>query len=272
MTVSRDADNMALALFAAELRAARSQAGLSQEELAIKISYSTSLVAMIEGMRRVPQLDFAMRLDEALGTPGTFARLHALVTGEAYPAWFRPYVELEKTAVSLRSWQPLVIDGLLQTEDYARAVLRGARPNDSDAAIDQLVGARLDRQAILAQDAPPTLWVIIDEGVLRRPVGESGVMAAQLDRLLTAARDPKVTVQVIPSAAGAHPGLLGPFVIAGFATAPDVAYLDNALSGQIVERREDVAHMAMLYDTLRAVALAPRASADLITEVVTEWT
>jgi hypothetical protein len=97
-------------------------------------------------------------------------------------------------------------------------------------------------------------------------------MAAQLDKLLVAGRVPWVTVQVMPSAAGAHPGLLGPFLIAGFAAAPDIAYLDSALTGQVTERPDDVRQVTMLFDTLRAEALSPRASAALITEVVKTWT
>jgi Domain of unknown function (DUF5753) len=228
---------------------------------------------MIETGRRIPTLDVAQRCDEALETGGTLTRMHRLVAGEAYPAWFRPFVELEKTATSLRSWQPMIVDGLLQTEDYAQAVLRAARPHDRDEVIEQLVTARTDRQAVLLRDDPPRLWVVLDEGVLTRPVGTQAVMAAQLDRLLTAGRYPWVTIQIMPLSAGAHPGLLGPFVIAGFASGPDIAYLDNALTGQVVERAEDVAHVVALYDTIRAEALPPRASADLITNVVrTIWT
>jgi Domain of unknown function (DUF5753) len=160
----------------------------------------------------------------------------------------------------------------LQTDEYARAILRAARPRDSEERIDQLVTARMDRQAILSRDDPPDLWVIIDEGVLRRPVGEPGVMTGQLGHLLTAARRPGVTVQVMPTSAGAHAGLLGSLVIASFDSAPDIAYLDNALTGQLVERREDVTNVGMLYDTLRAEALPPRASEQLITEVVGAWT
>jgi transcriptional regulator with XRE-family HTH domain len=225
-------DHSALAVFASELRHARARHGLSQDQLADKIAYSASLVGMVESCRGMPSLDFAQRCDEALATGGVLARLHPLVAGEAYPAWFRPFVELERVATSLRAWEPLLIPGLMQTEDYARAILRASRPRDADPAIDQLVTARLARQGILARDNPPDLWVIIDEGVLRRPVGEPGVMAAQLDRLLTASRAPWVTVQVMPASAGAHPGLLGPFVIAGFADAADVAYLDSVLTAQ----------------------------------------
>jgi transcriptional regulator with XRE-family HTH domain len=263
----------ALGLFAAELRHARAARGLTQEALAEKIAYSPSLVGMIETGRRIPTLDLAVRCDAALETSGVLTRMHKLVATEAYPSWFRPWVELEKAATSLRTWEPLVVPGLFQTEEYARAVLRAARPFDRDEVIDQLVSARIDRQAILGRDEPPRFWAVLDEGVLTRPVGQAKVMAAQLDRLIAATRDPWVTVQVMPSAAGAHPGLLGPFVVAGFDSSPDVAYLDNALTGQVVERAEDVAYVASLYDCLRAEALSPRASADLITNVVRQlWT
>jgi len=261
-----------LVMFAEELKAHRELAGLSQVQLGELIAYSPSLVAKIETCGQVPSRDFADRCDKALGTPGTFVRMQRQCTRVAYPGWFWPYLDREAEATVLRSWQPLVVDGLLQTEEYARAMLRAGRPRDSDEKIDQLVTARLDRQAILSREAPPDLWVIIDEGVLRRPVGEPGVMTGQLDRLLVAARQPGVTVQVMPVAAGAHPGLLGSLVIASFDSAPDIAYLDNALTGQLVEQREDVKNVQMLYDTLRAEALAPRASEQLITEVVGEWT
>jgi transcriptional regulator with XRE-family HTH domain len=268
--VSKDS---ALGLFAAELRHARTARGLTQDALADKIAYSPSLVAMIETGRRIPTLDVAQRCDQALETSGVLTRLHRLVAAEAYPSWFRPFVELEKAATSLRSWQPMIVDGLLQTAEYARAVLRAARPYDRDEAIDALVAARMDRQEILLRDDPPKIWVVLDEAVLTRPIGEPGVMAAQLDRLITAARDPWITIQIMPTAAGAHPGLLGPLVIAGFDTSPDIAYLDTALTGQVVERSEDVRQVASLYDSIRAEALSPRASAELITHVVrTIWT
>src|ERR1019366_6145447 len=133
--------------------------------------------------------------------------------------------------------------------------------------------ARMQRQCTRVA-YPGWFWPYLDreaEG-LPGPGGEPGVMPGQLDHLVTAARQPGVTVQVMPSAAGAHPGLLGSLVIASFDRAPDIAYLDNALTGQLVERREDVTNVVMLYDTLRAEALPPRASEQLITEVVGKWT
>jgi hypothetical protein len=116
------------------------------------------------------------------------------------------------------------------------------------------------------------LWVIVDETVLRRSAGGAAVMAGQLDHLIEAARRPKIVVQVVPSGAGAHAGLLGPFVIVTLNGAPDVVYLDTALTGQIVERQSEVTALALLYDTLRAEALSPNASVTLFEKVRQEWT
>lgn len=270
--MARDSQVSALAMFSEELRRARARAGLTQDQLAEKVAYSPSLVAHVETGSRAPSADFARRADEALGTGGLLSRLQPFVRSEAYPAWFRDWVEIEREATSLRWFEPLLIPGLLQTEDYARAVLEAANPARGEGEIDRLVSARMDRQAILTQDEPPLLWVIIDEGVLARPVGGRRVMREQIDHLLVAARQPKIMLQVVPIGAGAHPGLAGHFVIASFDGSPDVAYLDNALAGQIAERAEHVSRVALLYDILKAEALAPRASIDLMRKAVETWT
>jgi len=166
------------------------------------------------------------------------------------------------------------VPGLLQTEAYARAVLRGARPTDSDAGIEQLVAGRMARQEIWERDdpEPPVLSVILGEAVLRQRVGGAAVMREQLGRLIEAARNPRITVQVMPFTAEAHPGLLGPFVVASFENGPDAAYLDSVLDGQVSERRQQVAQARLLYDTLAREALSPGASVELITKVAQEWT
>src|ERR1700729_1687691 len=157
-------------LFAEELRRARSAAGLTQDQLAERVGYSPSLVAHVETGSRAPSLDFARRGDEALSTGGVLARLQPFGRSEAYPAWFRDWVEVEREAVSLRWFEPLLIPGLLQTEEDARAVLAAAPPASPEEEVERLVSARMDRQAILDQAGPPLLWVILDEGVLTRPV------------------------------------------------------------------------------------------------------
>jgi transcriptional regulator with XRE-family HTH domain len=261
-------------MFAEELRAQREAAGLTQEELAKLMSYSTSVIAKLETCRTFPSPQHAGKADEALKTPGTFGRIRAGMLAAAFEPWFRVYLEIEQRATVLRSWQPLVVDGLLQTEAYAEAILRGARPGDSDGEVRQLVAARMARQQIWERQSPPPpmLSVILGEAVLRQRVGDGTVMREQLGRLAEAADHPRVTIQVMPFDMAAHPGMLGPFVVASFEDGPDAAYLDNALAGQVTERRKDVSRVALLYDTLRSEALAPGASRDLIAKVKDQWT
>jgi transcriptional regulator with XRE-family HTH domain len=172
--MGREGQVSALALFSEELRRPRSAAGLTQDQLAERVGYSPSLVAHVETGSRAPSLDFARRGDEALGTGGILARLQPFVRSEAYPAWFRDWVEIEREAVSLRWFEPLLIPGLLQTEEYARAVLAAAHPASPEDEVERLVSARMDRQAILDQAEPPLLWVILDEGVADPAGGRPG--------------------------------------------------------------------------------------------------
>jgi transcriptional regulator with XRE-family HTH domain len=271
MALARDNDHSALALFAAELQAARARAGMSRDELAARINYSPSLVGMVESMRRVPRLDFARRCDDALGTTGTFARLHEHLRTAPFPSWFRPFAQHEAEATSLRTFELVLVPGLLQTGEYARALLStkvGATEDD----VDQLVTARLERQIILDRDDPPLLWVLIDEEALHRPVGGRDVMQAQVEHLVEMAGRPNVVIQVIPHEVGAHQGLVGAFVIADFAAAPSIVYLETALTGLVVERQEDVAAVTLTYDTLKTEALPRAASLELLREVVKTWT
>src|SRR5690348_5192759 len=233
MPPARDNDHSALALFAAELQAARARAGMSRDELAARINYSPSLVGMVESMRRVPRLDFAQRCDEALATTGTFARLHEHLRTAPFPSWFRPFAQHEAEATALRTFELVLVPGLLQTGEYARALL-STKVGASDEEAEQLVSARMERQAILDRDDPPLLWVVLDEGVLRRAIGNSKLMRAQVERLVEMAGRPNVVIQVIPGEVGAHEGVNGSFVIADFAGAPSIVYLETALTGLVV--------------------------------------
>src|SRR6185437_606986 len=141
----------------------------------------------------------------------------------------------EAQARRLRSFEPMVVPGLLQTEAYARAIL-STRVGSTAEELDEAVAARIGRQRILDREHPPELWVILDEMVLRRPVGGPEIMREQLAHLTQAARRPHIVIQVIPLAAGAHEGMRGgAFVIAEFADSAAVAYQDAASSGQIIE-------------------------------------
>jgi transcriptional regulator with XRE-family HTH domain len=263
MTTNRDADNKALSLFAAELRAARSKAGLSQEELAAQINYSPSLVGMVESCRRIPSPDFAQRCDEALNTTGTFARMLEHLGATPVPSWFRPFVEYEATASTLRTFEHVLVPGLLQTEEYARGVLI-TRPNTTEDELEERVAARMARQVILRRDDPPLLWVVIDEGVLHRQVGGEKVMYEQLQYLAEASLRPNITVEVVPFSAGAHSGLLGACVVADLNDSSRVAYLETMAEGYIVESPSVISSIMLTLDTLRSEALPRSASRDLI--------
>lgn len=194
-------ENSALRVLAEELRFARAARGLSQDQLGDLINFSGSQVGMVEACRRVPSLDFVRRCDEAMQTGGLLARMHPLVAGEAYPAWFRPFAQHEADATTLRTFELAVVPGLLQTEEYARTLL-SARVGVPAVDVDQRVAARMERQVILERDSPPLLWVLLDEGVLRRPVGGREVMRHQIEYLAELAERPNVVIQVIAAESG----------------------------------------------------------------------
>jgi transcriptional regulator with XRE-family HTH domain len=261
-----------LEAFALELKAQRERAGLTQDQLAKLMGYSASVIAKLETCRTIPSPQHAAQADEALGTPGTFSRLRQAMINGTYEPWVRAFLDMEERATVLRNWESLVVPGLLQTEAYARGVLRGARPTDNDTAIEQLVTARMARQAIWEREdpEPPILSAILGETVLRQCVGDAKVMHEQLGRLVEAAQNPRITIQVMPFTVAAHPGLLGSFVVASFENGPDAAYLDSVLDGQVSERRKQVAEARLFYDTLAREALSPGASVEIIMKVADE--
>jgi transcriptional regulator with XRE-family HTH domain len=260
----------ALAYFGDELRFHREAERLTQEQLGSAINFSESMVGMVETGKRAPKPDFIKRCDAVLHTGGALARLWKRITESTYPVWFRTFAELEPEATVMLKFEPLVVPGLLQNEDYAREVLRAGRPRDTDEQIEQHVAARLRRQEILTRDKPPLLWVVLDEAVLRRPVGGAEVMHAQLVRLLEVSAAPDVVLQVLPFAAGEHAKMSGPMTIMTLPDVGDVVYVEGPGSGQIIARPEDVANSALLFDLLRATALSPADSAAMIAEVIGE--
>jgi len=208
-----DQDGTPQGVFGAELRYYRERAGLSQTDLAALVNVSHDVISKIETGERPPAKDFPERLDTvpALDSRGGLARLWSnLRKGlrhRAVPGWFQPWAHIEAVATILRTYQPLLVPGLFQTEDYARAIL-AARPGSKHDDLDDEVAARIGRQAILARADAPQLWSVVDEGVLHRCVGGPKVMHDQLEHLADRAENPRTTIQVIPASAGAHAGLL----------------------------------------------------------------
>ena len=264
-------------VFGSMLRFYRARAGLSQEQLGALIHFSPDQVSKVENGLRSPTREFIGACDglAQLGTGGALGELRDRLDGyfrqRAFPGWFATWAEYEPRAAALRWYESLVVPGLLQTAGYARAVLR-TRVGSTDEQIEEMVAARLERQAVLDRDAPPTLWVVVDEGVLRRPVGGPVVMAEQLRHLAETAQRPNLVVQVIPAGAGAHEGLRGPFMIADFPDAPSVAWQDAAVFGQLIDDANGIASLMAMWDTLKSEALPRPASLALMEEAAKTWT
>ncbi|MFD9957699.1 Scr1 family TA system antitoxin-like transcriptional regulator [Amycolatopsis sp. NPDC058986] len=245
----------ALEAWGRELALARDGKSLSQEELAKAVFVSQSLVAMWETGKRTPKADDLARCEEILGTTGFLARMLAeLVAREVSHEWLDRWIEVEESATTLLWFESTVIPGLLQTPDYARAIL------DSE----ELVAARLERQRVLDEGEPPMLVVLLSESVLRQQVGGAEVLSEQLRHLAEMAQRRNISVQVVPPDAPACSKFIGHFVVASLDGAPDVAYVDNQLRGEVVEGHADVAALRRTFEYFRADALSHRQTIDLI--------
>ena len=192
--------------------------------------------------------------------------------GRVLPTWFEAYIGLESEAVRLRDFQSLVMPGLLQTEDYARAVLRAAPHAGSKAEIDRQVALRMERQKILSQAAPPDVWVVLSESVLRVHVGGPVIMLAQLRRLADVAERPNITLQVLPFTTVAHVHPVSPFTMLEFPDAADpaVVYLEHLTGSLFLENEDEVRRYRVIFDHLRAESLGTGQSADLIARVAAD--
>ncbi|MFE1959223.1 Scr1 family TA system antitoxin-like transcriptional regulator [Streptomyces sp. NPDC059479] len=249
-----------LAFFGSELLRVRTERGMSQEKLAKDAHTTQSMVSKVEAAQRVPSEALARDFDAALNTGGHFLRLYPLVIKYAYPSWFLPFIELERQAASMRVFESQIIPGLLQTEGYARAMLSAVRPDN----LEDLVAARMSRQEVFERPVSPRMWFVMDEQTLRRPIGGPDVWREQLESVLKASQEPRTVIQVVPRKVLAHPGLAGPFSVLGFEEGSDVMYVDGFFQGRTALEASEVAAGAHSYDLLRAVALSPEESADLI--------
>ncbi|GAA3844868.1 helix-turn-helix transcriptional regulator [Streptomyces coacervatus] len=246
-----------------ELRRAREAAGLTQDALGSVVFCTGSLICQIETTNKIPQREFSERVDAALGTDGMFSRLVGLVLRSQLPSWFQPFAEMEAKATSISTFQSQVVYGLLQTPEYARAVLEAGWVDK----LDEQVAARLERQRILTQEKPPLVWVILDEVVLHRPFGGRKVMREQLTHLLKLQERRELRVQVLPLGLGQHPATAGSFTILRSEDDPDITYSENYDKGYMTANPDVVRDCSHRYDHLQAAALSVEDSAALIARV-----
>ncbi|MDX3849316.1 helix-turn-helix transcriptional regulator [Streptomyces sp. AK02-01A] len=268
MTNIRDLDPSAspLAYYGAELRRLREAANLNQKQLGAILYCTGSLIGQIETARKLPTREFSERVDAALGTEGSLSRLLPLVLRSQLPPWFQQYAEMEARASYINMFQTQLVLGLLQTEEYARAVL-SALVKDR---LDERVAARMERQRILKRENPPLVWVVLCEAVLHQGIGGRRVMRNQLAHLLSYQDAEWVQIQVLPFSMGVHAGLMGSFTVFRFDDDPDITYTEGYEAGYFTADPKAVKDRALRYDHLQAAALSVEKSAELIARVMEE--
>ncbi len=268
-----------------QLRRFREAAGVTPERAGFEIRASRSKISRLENGRVKLKSRDVMDLLTLYGVTdeGLRSKFLALATqsnvrdwwldyGDIMPGWFETYLGLEAAAASIRSFEVQFVHGLFQTADYARAVTHLGRRSAPPAEIERWVSLRLKRQELLTRPDPPSVWSVMDEAVLRRPVGGSAVMRAQFKHLAELARLPDVTIQVIPFTSGAHAGESGSFTVLRFEERdlPDVVYLEQLTNAVYLEQRPDVERYLEVVDEISSEALTPDETVRLFEQLARE--
>jgi transcriptional regulator with XRE-family HTH domain len=269
----RDPETDPRAFLGTRLRRARVAAGFSsQEALAAKLGFDRSVIAKAETGDRPPTADVldawcaVCQLEQDLFAD--LAKLARSADGPV-PTWFQDYLEAEQEALTLRIWQPIIVPGPLQTAEYARALFLTGQTDTSDDAIDALVTARLDRQAIFDKPVPPEVLIVLDESVLHRLIGSPKIMHDQLAQLADMSMRSYISVQVVPASNGANAGLGGGFTIASGDDIPGTLRMEG-VEDQTTEKRSLVRNAAVTFDRVRGDALSRGQSRELILRLAEE--
>jgi transcriptional regulator with XRE-family HTH domain len=232
---------------------------MEKAEVGLRIPYVEKLLGMYE--ISTDEISDFLVLARQANQPGWWQRYR-----EVLPDWFSAFVSLEGEASSIRAYEPHYVPGLLQTEAYARAVLRAGLPHAPEADIERTVELRMERQPLLTRPDPPLLWAVMDETVLRRPIGGPDVMRAQIDRLIECAAMPNVRLQIMPFTAGPHPAMYGPFHVFRFQIPelPDIVCAENLIGAGYFDRINDVSAFLEALDRMCAQAAPPRSTETIL--------
>jgi transcriptional regulator with XRE-family HTH domain len=258
-----------------QLRRLREAAGVTLDQAAERLGFSASKVSRIESAKTGVATRDVLTFAEVYGVPAEQAEALVQMSREAkQKGWWQVYgavlttgyVGLEAAADAILAYEALVVPGLLQTEDYARAMIHAARPDGDESEVEKRVRIRIARQSSLTQDDPLALWAILDEAVLHRPVGGPGVMRKQLNHLVMASELPNVTLQILPFAAGGHAGMDGSFTMLLYRepTDPNLLFLANAAGGLFLEKDDELQRYALIFDLLKSLARPPDDSIAMI--------
>jgi transcriptional regulator with XRE-family HTH domain len=263
-------DRSARHLFAARMRAHRERAGMSLEALAKVVNISRSHLARIETAEAMPPPDLPPRLDAAFDTDGIFVELYKLASSELHPDQFQRLMELEERAQTIGQYTGQMVPGILQTKEYARALFESGDPLASPERIEELVVARLSRQALLNSLLLTAYSAVLDEAALRRSFGGPEVMRAQLARLADLTLTRTTMLQVVPFSIGGHGVTGGSLMLMTLKDGRRVAYEESITTGTLIEDLDSVVERQRRYDLVRACALSPADSAAFIRSVMEE--
>jgi transcriptional regulator with XRE-family HTH domain len=272
-------------LLGAQLRRLRENRGISREEAGHRIRGSESKISRMElgrvsfrerdvsdlltlyGVEDEEARAAVMDLLERANEPGWWHRFNDLL-----PTWFQTYVGLEEAAARIRTYEVQFVPGLLQTKEYAQAVITAGSTVISAEEVARRVDLRLERQRVLDRKDGPVFWAVIDEAALRRPIGGTDVMRAQLHHLVDLMRQPNITVQVMPFSFGGHSAEGGAFSILRFhdGELPDVVYVEQLASALYLDKREEVDRYGEVMERLCAVSTTPDETVDILHKIIRE--
>ncbi|MFC7841978.1 helix-turn-helix domain-containing protein [Streptomyces sp. NPDC001046] len=253
-----------------QLKLRREAAGMRAAEFGRVVGYGEDMVYKIEGGKRIPRQEFLDKADEILGAGGLIAAAWEDVKKVRYPKKVRELGKLEALAVEIGLYECNIVAGLLQTPEHARAVIGAAQPPYSPDDVERMVAARLARQAVFERDPAPALSFVLEEGVLRRPIGGRMAWRRQLERLLEVGRLHNAVLQVMPMNCDTHSGLDGRIELMKFADGTAVGRSDGAFNGRPTSDPRQLRILELRYGTIRAQALSPRESTAFIEELLGE--
>ncbi|MGA5894825.1 helix-turn-helix domain-containing protein [Streptomyces venetus] len=253
-----------------QLRLRREAVGMRAAEFAVAVGYGEDLVYKVEGGKRIPRQEYLDKADEVLGAGGLVAAAWEDVKRVRYPKKVRELGKLEAAAVEIALYECHIIPGLLQISEHARSVIAAAQPPYSPDDVERMVAARLARQSVFERTPAPALSFVLEEGVLRRPIGGRMVWRQQLERLLEVGRLHNVVLQVMPMDCDTHSGLDGRIEVLKFPDGTAVGRSDGAFNGRPTSELKHLRVLELRYGTIRAQALSPRESLAFIEQLLGE--
>ncbi|MFI0479183.1 helix-turn-helix domain-containing protein [Actinomadura sp. 9N215] len=260
-------DAPAIHAFADELTAWRELAGLTKTKLAEVLGYTPQWISQIESAKAVPSQEFAENLDTYFNTNGVFVRHWKRIQENrryaALPPGFPEYVRHEAIASTMYFFDPMVINGLFQVPEYARELLKSGRDEEET---ETLLAERIQRQEILTRLHPPRIIAIFDEWAIRRVIGNAEVMRSQYERLIELAQRYNISIQIVPSTAGAYAGLMGAFTILEFHSRPAIVYTEGHIGGHLTDYTSAVQEYRLRYDLIRSAAMSADGSLKLLND------